>query len=83
MCVDYLMPPNPNGRPSCWLHPGAIQDLTIALLGKATYIYRNIYKVNGDHTFNYIYNQILYKVSIISTIKPMYQVTITQRIIVI
>jgi hypothetical protein len=27
-------------------------------------------------------NQILYKVSIVTTIKPMYQVTITQRITV-
>jgi hypothetical protein len=54
-------PPSPgHGYPGCRLHPGGRQDLAAALSGWRSHIQRHTHietyiKLNGDHTFNYIY----------------------------
>jgi hypothetical protein len=77
--LDVCLLFNAQGHPSCRLHPGAGQDLTAVL-----YLHKQ-----QTHTETYIpmeiahsiifTNQILHKVFIISTTKPMYQITITQK----
>jgi hypothetical protein len=67
----------PHGHPSCRLHPEASQDLAAALyLHKQHTHTETNSQIETTHSILFT-NQILHKVFIISTTKPMYQLTIT------
>jgi hypothetical protein len=77
------MPPSPHGHPGCRLHPEGSQDLAVALYLHKQHTHT---ETNSQMEITHLIiftKQILHKVFIILTIKPSYQLTITQRIIVI
>jgi hypothetical protein len=70
----------PHGHPGCRLHPGASQDLAAALYRHTQYTHTETYsQIEITHSIIFT-NQILHKVFIVSTIKPMYQLTITRSL---
>jgi hypothetical protein len=68
----------PHGHPGHRLHPVASQDLAAALYLHKQHTHTKIYsQMEIIHSIIFT-NQILHKVFIVSTIKHMYHLTITQ-----
>jgi hypothetical protein len=73
----------PHELPGCRLHPEASHDLTVILYLYKQHTHTETYsQMEITHSIIFI-NQMVHKVFIISTIKPSYQLTITQKIAVI